>query len=76
MSGGSAEKEKQVFRTPDLVSPHNSASAVSQSKMAFVLQSEQTGAGWPVAVIPGRQQEALFLMTLPSCAMINAKTRK
>lgn len=56
------------FRAPDLVSRHNSASAVYQSvsqlKMAFVLQSEQTGAGWPVAVIPGRQQEALFLLML------------
>lgn len=56
-----------VFRAPDLVSPHNSASAayqsVSQLKMAFVLQSQQTGAGWPAAVIPGRQKEALFVMT-------------
>lgn len=56
-----------VFRAPDLVSPHNSASAayqsVSQLKMAFVLQSQQTGAGWPAAVILGRQQEALFVMT-------------
>lgn len=64
-----------VFRAPDLVSPAQllfSSLTASQLKMAFVLQSERTGAGWPVAVTPERRWEALLLL-FTTCLTQNRK---